>query len=233
MKASATRSTPQKKPTGKPALPRAKASPANPWTKEELAILKRFKHPFDIQLFLNSIPYNHECTCRSPRLVMRYKRAHCFEGAMFAAAALRYLGYEPIILDMAAWNDDDHVVALFKENGCWGSIAKSNFTTIRYREAVYKTPRELVLSYFDFYFNSLGQKTLRSYSGPVSLTRFDDRNWMTTDQDLELIGDHLTKIRHFPLLTPKMVKALREVDPDLVKAGLLGSDPKGLFKPKA
>ena len=203
-----------------------------PWSKEELALLKTFRHPMDIQLFLNSIPYNHECTCRSPRLVMKYRRAHCFEGALFASAALRFIGYEPMVLDMAAWNDDDHVVALFRENGRWGSIAKSNFTTIRYREPVYKTTRELVLSYFDFYFNSIGQKTLRSYSRPVRLAPFDDREWMTTDHDLEFLGDHLTRAHHYPLMTTKMVKSLREVDPDLVKAGLLGSDPKGLFKPK-
>lgn len=223
---------PAKKPAAK-VVKKATSSKTMPWTKEELALLKTFKHPMDIQLFLNSIPYNHECTCRSPRLVMKYKRAHCFEGALFAAAALRFLGYDPIILDMGAWNDDDHVVALFKENGRWGSIAKSNFTTIRYREPVYKSTRELVLSYFDFYFNSLGQKTLRSYSRPVRLAPFDVRDWMTTDHDLEFLGDHLTKIHHYPLMNAKMVKSLREVDPDLVKAGLLGSDPKGLFKPKA
>lgn len=121
---------------------------------------------------------------------------------------------------------------MFQERGHWGSIAKSNFTVIRFREPVYRSLRELVMSYFDFSFNSLGQKTMRSYSLPLDLGRFDKRRWMTTDEDLEYIGDKLNAIRHVPVLTRGMIRRLSLADRDLVKGGLLGANPKGLYKPK-
>ncbi len=211
-----------------------KKSPKDlPWNDEERAFFRKFRDPVDIQEFLNRTPYNPECTCCSPRLVIRRGKAHCFEGAMFAAAALRNLGYPPMILDMMAVNDDDHVIAVFRRNGCWGSIAKSNFTTLRFREPVYLTIRELVMSYFDFYFNTICQKTLRSFSRPVNLSRFDSKGWMTSEESLEYIGDHLNAVPHRRIMNPTMEKELRLSDPDLVKAGLLGSNPSGLFTPKS
>jgi len=164
--------------------------------------------------------------------VIKRKKAHCFEGALFAAAALRYLGFEPLVVDMMAVNDDDHVIAVFRQHGCWGAVAKSNFTTLRYREPVYQTIRELVMSYFDFYFNTLGDKSLRSYSRPVNLSIFDKYEWMTTDGDLEFIGDYLTRIKHYKILTPAMTRSLRMADKHVMKAALHGSVPEGLFKPK-
>ena len=133
--------------------------------------------------------------------MIRKRSAHCFEGALFAAAALQFIGYKPLIVDMRAVNDDDHVIAVFKEDGHWGAVAKSNFTSLRYREPVYRSLRELVMSYFDFFFNTNGYKSLRSYSLPFDLSAFESRKWTTTDEDLEYIGDKLESLRHFPVVT--------------------------------
>jgi hypothetical protein len=133
---------------------------------------------------------------------------------------------------MKAYNDDDHVITVFKADGHWGSVAKSNFTSLRYREPVYRSLRELVMSYFDFYFNTDGDKSLRSYSLPLDLTVYNHRNWTTTDEDLEYIGDKLEKIRHYPVMNKKMIKNLKKASDIMLKAGMLGSNVEGLFKPK-
>jgi hypothetical protein len=202
------------------------------WSNDEIAFLKTMQDPDRIQCFLDSVDYNPVYECRSPRWVIRKRSAHCFEGALFAAAALQFIGYTPLIIDMKAYNDDDHVIAVFKENGHWGSVAKSNFTTLRYREPVYRTLRELIMSYFDFYFNIDGDKSLRSYSLPLDLSLYNSRHWTTTDEDLEYIGDKLEKIRHFPVVDKKMIKKLKRASDTMLKAGMLGSNAEGLFKPK-
>jgi hypothetical protein len=202
------------------------------WTKDEIEFLKTLSDHDKIQGFLDSIDYNPDYECRSPRWVIRKKSAHCFEGALFAAAALKFIGYPPLIVDMRSFNDDDHVIAVFKVNGHWGAVAKSNFTSFRYREPVYRSLRELVMSYFDFYFNVAGDKSLRSYSLPLDLSAYNSRQWTTTDDDLEYIGDKLEKIRHYPVIDKEMIKDLKKASDTLVKAGLLGSNAKGLFKPK-
>jgi hypothetical protein len=201
------------------------------WTKEELGIFRSLSDSNKIQEFLDSVDYNPSYECRSPRHVMKRRKAHCFEGAIFAAAALRFNGYRPLLIDMKSFNDDDHVLAVFKEDGYWGSIGKSNFTTLRYREPVYRSIRELVMSYFDFYFNTKGEKTLRSYSLPLDLSAFDHRKWETTDEDLEYLGDKLEALHHFTIMSDKMISKLYPVSDSMMKAGLMGSDPEGLFKP--
>ncbi|NSW94596.1 MAG: hypothetical protein HPY62_07815 [Bacteroidales bacterium] len=201
------------------------------WSVEEIEFLKRFIDPYSIQEYLDSIEYNPEYECRSPRRVIKSKTAHCFEGALFAAAVLKFLGYRPLIVDMKAFNDDDHVIAVFKEEGFWGAVAKSNFTTLRYREPVYRTLRELVMSYFDFYFNINGEKSLRSYSRPFDLSLFDDREWYTTDEDLEYIGDKIESLHHYPVVKERMISKLKIASSSILEASLLGSKPEGLFKP--
>jgi hypothetical protein len=201
------------------------------WTKDEIKFLKTLNNPDKIQAFLDSIDYNPNYECRSPRWVLKKRSAHCFEGALFAAAALQFIGYKPLIVDMLAVNDDDHVIAVFKEDGHWGAVAKSNFTSLRFREPVYKSLRELVMSYFDFFFNIYGVKSLRSYSLPFDLTMFEPRNWTTTDEDLEYIGDKIESLHHFPVVTKKMIKKLYKASDTMMKAGMLGSRPEGLFKP--
>jgi hypothetical protein len=153
---------------------------------------------------------------------LRENTAHCFEGAIFAAAALRVLGYEPLIIDFEAVQDTDHVLAVFQESEHWGAIAKSNFSGLRYREPVYRTIRELALSYFEDYFNLRGERTLRRFSAPVNLARFDKLNWMTTEKPVWFIADFLTEIRHFPLLRKGMARRLKRVDGRALKAGLVG-----------
>ena len=202
------------------------------WLKEEKDFLKRFSDPYSIQLFLDEINYNPNSECRSPRWVIRKRSAHCFEGALFAAAALDFIGYKPLVVDMRAYNDDDHVIAVFNEDGYWGAVAKSNFTSLRYREPVYRSLRELVMSYFDFFFNTKGEKSLRSYSLPFDLTAFNIRNWATTDEDLEYIGDKIGSLHHFPVVTDKMIQKLKIASKSMLDAGLLGSKPEGLYKPK-
>ena len=202
------------------------------WTKDEISFLKTMNDPDKIQGFLDSVDYNPNYECRSPRWVIRKRSAHCFEGAIFAAAALNFIGYQPLIIDMKSFNDDDHVIAVFKEDGHWGAVAKSNFTSLRFREPVYRSLRELVMSYFDFYFNIVGDKSLRSYSRPLDLTIYDKRQWTTTDEDLEYIGDKLEQIHHFPVVNDKMIKNLKKASDIMLQAGMLGSNAEGLFKPK-
>lgn len=203
----------------------------NSWTKEEKMFLKGFKDPWSIQIFLDSIAYNPAYECRSPRWVIRKRSAHCFEGALFAAAALDFLGYKPLIVDMKAFNDDDHVIAVFREEGYWGAVAKSNFTSLRFREPVYRSLRELIMSYFDFFFNIYGEKSLRSYSLPFNLSLFNKRNWAITDDDLEYIGDKIESLYHFPVVSEKMINKLNIASDSMLKAGMLGSITEGLFKP--
>jgi len=202
------------------------------WTKDEISFLKKLNDPDKIQGFLDTVDYNPNYECRSPRWVIRKRSAHCFEGALFAAAALSFIGYRPLLVDMKAFNDDDHVIAVFKEDGHWGSVAKSNFTTLRYREPVYRSLRELIMSYFDFYFNIYGVKSLRGYSIPLDLTIYNNRNWATTDEDLEYIGDKLEKLHHFDVVTKKMIKKLKVASETMLKAGMMGSNEDGLFKPE-
>ena len=166
----------------------------------ESRLLRTLKTPERIQHFLDTeIGYNREPdgeTIRSPRRVLRDRTAHCLEGALLAAAALRVQGEPPLLLDLEAVRDDDHVLAIFKQHNCWGAIAKSNYSGLRFREPVYRTLRELAMSYFEHYFNLEREKTLRKYSRPVNLTRFDGLNWMTSEEELWPIADHLVDIPH-------------------------------------
>ncbi len=191
-----------------------------------MKIFRNLATPEKVQYFLDhEVRYNKEPdgpTCRSPRRVMRDCVAHCIEGAMFAAAALRTHGHPPLILDMEAVRDDDHIIALFRENGHWGAVAKSNYSGLRFREPVYRSVRELVMTYFEMYFNLDGEKTLRRYSQPVNLARFDRIGWMTAEKDLWTIGEYLSNARHQPVLTRAMIRRLRPVDKRLYEAGLLG-----------
>lgn len=193
------------------------------FNKKELKILRQLKTPQKIQEFLNKIPINFEkhCeTCFSPRMVLKYNKAHCMEGAMLAAAALRVNGYNPLVVDLTTTKEDyDHVVAVFKQNNYWGAISKTNHAVLRYREPVYKTIRELVMSYFHEYFLDNGKKTLRTYSMPVDLSRFDKQNWMTSEDDVWFIPEYLEEISHKTIL-PKNIK-LRKADKIEIKAGKL------------
>lgn len=201
--------------------------------KELADFSKKLKDPNDIQIFLNSIPYSTHKICQSPYFVMKNRTAHCAEGAYFAAAVLEFMGFKPLVVDLSAENDDDHVIAVFKVDGLWGAVAKSNTTVLRYREPVYRTIRELAMSYFEMYFNTLGDKSLTGYTLPINMNKFSKLNWLLSDENLDApIGDVLTAAKHFPLVSEKIRKKLHKADPDLVKACFMTADPEGLFKPE-
>ena len=191
------------------------------FTSAEVCKLRSLKNPHGIQRFLDDMPYHLADTAWSPRRVLRENTSHCFEGAMFAAAALRVNGYPPLVFDLEAEHDTDHVVAIYRVRGHWGAVAKSNYTGCRYREPVYRSLRELALSYFEVYFNLRRERSLRTFSRPVNLARFDDLNWMTTDKHLWFVAEYLLTIHHFPLLTPAMIKKLHRLDDRSFRAGCL------------
>jgi len=203
------------------------------FSPKECRILSRLNTSQKIQDFLDMIDYNLEEegeTCFSPRKVLREMKANCIEGAIFAAAALRFHGHPPLIIDLTSVRDDDHLVAVFKRRGYWGGIAQSKYTGLRYREPIHRTIRELALSYFEGYFNFDGEKTLRGYSLPVNLARFDKLNWMTTEKDLWFIEDYLNEIPHKKLITYRMIRNLRRVVPLMKEAGELWMIKEGLLK---
>jgi len=198
---------------------------------EERDLLATFTAPSHIQAFLDSIPYAAEPVyrCRCPLEVLRERRGHCFDGALFAAAMLRRIGHPPLIVDLLPdERDDDHVLAVYRVDGHWGALAKSNFAGLRSRQPVYRTLRELVMSYFEGYFNIEGERTLRGYTVPLNLEAFDGCNW---NEPLYAIMRRLDEIRRFSVLPPGMAERLPPVDLRSYQAGLLGSDAAGLFKP--
>jgi len=185
-------------------------------------MLERLRTPKGIQRLLDSFSYHKADTAWSPRRVLQEQTAHCLEGALLAAAALRAIGYPPLVFDLEANRDTDHVVALYRVRGNWGAIAKSHFTGLRDRMPIYRTLRELAMSYFDDYFNDLGERTLRRYSRPVNLARFDQRNWMTSEKPVWYIPEYLLEMPHKKLLTKSQVDRLYRIDRLGVHAGLLG-----------
>ena len=203
---------------------RAVGAPRFGFTRDEWRALRALGSPIGVQRFLEAMPYHLAKTAWSPRRVLQTRTAHCLEGAIFAATALRALGFPPLLLDLEAVQDTDHVVAVFQVDGRWGAIAKSNFTGLRYREPVYRDLRELAMSYFDGYMNLRGERTLRAYSPPVNLSRFDrvQPRWMTASDDLWWVAEHLAAIRHRALLTPAMVRRLSTVDRRSRIAALVG-----------
>ncbi len=202
-------------------------------TRSEIRQLRRLDSPEKIQEFLDSLPYNYDTdphTCFSPRLVLRHGRAHCLEGALLAAAAFRLAGRPPLLVDLAAVRDDDHVLAVFREGRCWGAVAKSSYSGLRYRDPVYRTLRELVMSYFPHYYNPRGEKTLRAYSRPVNLARFDRLGWMSSEEDVWYIPEYLAGIPHIRLFTPAQLRRITPMDPLLYEAGMAGRRPRLLSR---
>ena len=201
-------------------------------TPAERELVTGLSNPAAIQAFLDDIAYSDEPIYRCPLRVLRDRKGHCFDGAIFAAAMLRRLGYPPLIVDMIPnERDDDHLLAVYKRAGHWGAVAKSNFSGLRYREPIFRSLRELVLSYFEDFFNVAREKTLRAYTRPLNLQGFDRLDWMMRDEPLERIAGRLGEIRQVRLLTPEMVAGLSAADERSYRAGLLGSNPHGLWRP--
>ncbi len=186
------------------------------FTEKEIRIFKKLNTPKKIQDFINAIPINFEKngeTFHSPREVLARNIAHCSEAAILAAVILWYHGKKPLLMDLRATNDDvDHVVALFKEDGYWGAISKTNHGVLRYREPIYKTLRELALSYFHEYFKDDGRKTLREYSEPFDLSKIKDRSWLTSSKSLVDIIIDIDDHKHHSLINRKQIRNLRKAD---------------------
>jgi hypothetical protein len=187
-----------------------------------LRILRVLKTPAQIQKFVDSITYQYADTAMSPERVLRERKGHCMEGALVAAAALRVHGYPPLLMDLEAVRDDDHVVALYRERGLWGGIAKSNFAGLRFRTPVYRTLRELAISYFEHYYNLRGERTLRAYSVPVNLARLDHLHWMTSEEDVWCVPELLIAARHYPIVPHSVARALPRLDTRSFHAGMHG-----------
>jgi hypothetical protein len=197
---------------------------------KEFATLRRLRTPAQIQSFLNAIPVNHELsgeTILSVREVLRQRRAHCIEGAFVAACALWLHGDPPLLVHLDCdLSDYPHVIAVFRRKGCWGAISKTNGIPLRYRDPVYRTLRELAMSYFHEYFNKKYQKTLRSYSRTIDLRKVDPALWVISEKACDEVHDRLVKARHYPLISAPQQRLLAQRDPFERRVSKLVQYPK-------
>ena len=197
-------------------------------SKSLTTILEGLNTPQKIQDFLNTLAMRTQSDghiVRSPKIVLQDNQATCIEGALLAAAALMTHGKRPLLLDLKVDennNDDvDHVVALFRQNGSWGALSKTGHAVLRYREPIYKTVRELALSYFHEYFTDDGKKTLRSFSKPFDIEEHFGDSWIESTKDLYEIAVALDDSPHEAILTRDMEGGLRLADTIEIKAGKL------------
>ena len=192
-------------------------------TPAERKIFSKLTTPQKIQDYLDTLPINFEMageTYMSPRRTLRAKKAHCFEGALVAAAALAFHGQKPLLMDLRTVHPyEDHIVALFMSGGLWGAISKTNHVILRYRDAVYRSPRELAMSYFHEYIESDGKKSLREYSAPFDLSRYAPAQWITAEDEMHWLVAALDNSKHSPIAPKKIMRQLREAAPIEIKAG--------------
>jgi hypothetical protein len=189
-------------------------------------VFRKLASPLAVQEYLDSIPYIAEDLDRSPLRVMTDGQAHCLDGGLFAALALWRIGFRPLVLDLvpAPGRDDDHVLALFQVDGLWGAVAKSNFVNLRYREPVYRNLRELVMSYFEHYYNLQRQKTLRAYTRPLNLALFKGTDWMWDEGGVKKITRRLYRLKPIPLISDESAARLSLADERSYKGGTCGTD---------
>jgi hypothetical protein len=209
-----------------PSVARSRGS----WTRGERALLRELSTPARVQAYLDGLRYRPEDDPGCPRRVIEERCANCYDGAILAAAALREAGHPPLLLDLWAVRDDDHVLAVYRVDGRLGAVAKSNFVGLRFREPIHRSLRELVLSYFEQYFNAAGEKTLRGYSPVLDLRRFDRYDWTFRDEPLRYVSDRLDALPHRRLLSPAAERRLSAVDRRSLEAGMLGTAPEGLYQ---
>jgi hypothetical protein len=191
-------------------------------TRSEARLLRRLTTPHKIQDFLDTLPINFEVggeTYMSPRRVLKERKAHCFEGALLAALAFAYHGQPPLLMDFRTTpKDEDHVVAVFRSNRMWGAISKTNHAVLRFRDPVFRTPRELAMSYFHDYFETDGRRSLRAYSTPFDLSRLAPERWVTASDDLFWLVEALDACRHFPVAPKRNLRRLRRAAPVELRA---------------
>ena len=203
---------------------------ARNWTARERRILRGLRSPAHIQRFLDELPYDDRGGAASPRAVMRNEKAQCYSGVLFACAALREIGHAPRLVWMDAVTDDGHAIAVYEMGGMWGSVAKSNFTTIRSREPIYPY-LALGLSYFEGFFNLWGKRTMRGFTVPIDLEKFENRGWRFDEGPMLYVDRAIDSAPRAWRLPRGSVKHLTRVSEQLRKAGLLGSNPAGLWRP--
>lgn len=203
------------------------------FSKAQLALLRRLDTPRKVQDFLDyGLAYNDgkANTCFSPLETLRQGRAHCIEGAMLAAAAFLFHGRQSMLLDLRANpRDDDHVIAPFRENGRWGAVAQSHFCGLRYREPVYGSYSELARSYFEFYYNHQGEKTLREFSAPLRTAALRP-DWLYSPRSVFFVSRQLDAARHYRIVPHAMEKMLRPADALLREAEVLGGSRAPLIR---
>jgi hypothetical protein len=199
------------------------------WTRAELALLSRNRTPEAAQDLLDSLPYRCESGHFSARAALRERRAHCFDGSLLAAASLLRGTCKPMLIDLCAERDDDHIICAFRWKGYWGAVAKSNFPGLRFREPIYKSPRELVMSYFELYFSMKREKSLRAFSRPLKLPSAAKLNWECDDSAADALVGLLTAAPHYDILAPHHKRGLRRVDQRLYRSQLLGVNLKGVY----
>jgi hypothetical protein len=204
-------------------------SKTSEWSNREARVLRSLNSPDRIQSYLDQLPYRCEDGHLCARAAIRDGRAHCFDGALLAAAALQRCGVEPRLIDLCATRDDDHILCAFRWRDRWGAIAKSNFPGLRFREPVFRSPRELVLSYFELYFNLDGEKTLRTFSSPMILPSVRRVDWECDDGAGDLIVERLLKQKHHQILLPGQARGLRALDQRLFRSQLVGVNLKGAY----
>ena len=190
------------------------------------AVYRSLKSPQAIQAYLDSLPYRAEELDRSPLRVMSDGQAHCLDGGIFAALALWRIGFRPLIVDLipAPGSDDDHVLAVFQVDGLWGTLAKSNYPNLRYREPVHRSLRELAMTYFEFYFSLKREKTLRGYTRPLDLSLFKNPAWMWEEEGIKIISKRLYSLKSIPLVSEMSAASLNISDERTYKAGTYGTD---------
>lgn len=191
-------------------------------------MLPKFTDPKAIQDYLDAVAYNCTEQTFAPRDVVRRQMAHCMDGSVFAATALEALGHPPLLVDLRAVDDDDHVIAVFREEGLWGAVAKSNTTSLRFRPPVFRSIRELALSYFAVYFNTRGEMSLYEYSRPFSLRRYRGRHLDASD--IAFIGADLDRARHYRIVSRERLKALPRAPDYLLDACFAGAVAEGLYQ---
>jgi hypothetical protein len=201
--------------------------------EEQRQTLLDLETPVQIQAFLDSIPYVGEDLNRSPLRVVQDRNCHCLDGGMLAAALLSRLGFPALLLDLVPVPgiDDDHVLAVFQTRGLWGAVAKSNFTGLRYRDPVYRSLRELVMSYFEAFYNADGIKTLRGYTRPLNLKRFDPLSWQTEQSGSDAVVARLYSLKPIPVVPDASIPFISRLDKRSFEVGFIGVNMDGLYKP--